>query len=551
MTHNDQASVSPCPCQDFASIPKILDALESEERTKVLLDWLEGKGDEQALNDQNVIRLSCGKRCRCRFRFGISFAILNSIRDAVRPFLDNQPSGSPSIKSNYVPTKQNGIDNYDESFPSLASSTAPINNSKAALHTHPAANNFLAVPMPTAREITPSNNDRNLKPKKKNKRRIRPQLAGSVSGTTSATWGNKSFGVEDRNSPWAVSAHEITGTATIGSIRGNIANLPSEDPIVLTTEKRKQWTPVTSKANTSAAIRPGTGGEKATQVTENESADMSEHATSQGDLQGKQSTIGVSEDAFRRIVDVYTTLIVHSLVPSTALELHLLLRLLTLTGDLPAQSVENAGEPPAFFILFFASTQSCRSFASMALRKLSSLLTNLGAPLLRGLTQCYPFRSAMPDLAKELDIVMQDRIMAGLRTEYLVNAVTGSHAMMALPFEHDRDSRHHFKSQEEIAMYKNREHIRDSFLYQLRAFIEVRKGSFLLRPQGEVDRALEQIRAESRRVIQTLYRINLAWFAQLFCDLLLQIGLAPMEETDQELLSIAGDKDKLQVSRRR
>ena len=37
------------------------------------------------------------------------------------------------------------------------------------------------------------------------------------------------------------------------------------------------------------------------------------------------------------------------------------------------------------------------------------------------------------------------------------------------------------------------------------------------------------------------------WFAQFLCDLLLQVGLAPVEETDEDLLNIA-DKDKLQVS---
>ena len=37
------------------------------------------------------------------------------------------------------------------------------------------------------------------------------------------------------------------------------------------------------------------------------------------------------------------------------------------------------------------------------------------------------------------------------------------------------------------------------------------------------------------------------WFAQFLCELLLQVGLAPVEETDEDLLNIA-DKDKLQVS---
>ena len=69
----------------------------------------------------------------------------------------------------------------------------------------------------------------------------------------------------------------------------------------------------------------------------------------------------------------------------------------------------------------------------------------------------------------------------------------------------------------------------------------------LLRPHSEADRALAQIQMESQGIIQRLFRINIAWFVQFFCDLLLQIGLAPLVETDQELFDIAGDKEKIQV----
>jgi hypothetical protein len=149
----------------------------------------------------------------------------------------------------------------------------------------------------------------------------------------------------------------------------------------------------------------------------------------------------------------------------------------------------------------------------------------------------------LPDLSKELKSVIRDHISRGILNEYRADEVTGTHAILTLPFEHDRDSRHNYRTQAEIEIYKNREESRDAFLYQLRAFMNVR-GKML--HDHEAERAMYRIRLESRNVMNGVLRDNLVWFAQFFCDLLLQIGLAPMQETDKELLNIA-DKDKLQV----
>ncbi len=50
-------------------------------------------------------------------------------------------------------------------------------------------------------------------------------------------------------------------------------------------------------------------------------------------------------------------------------------------------------------------------------------------------------------------------------------------------------------------------------------------------------------------IFHRLLSVNATWFAQFYCELLLQVGLSPVQETDQELLNIA-DTDKLQVSRK-
>ena len=63
----------------------------------------------------------------------------------------------------------------------------------------------------------------------------------------------------------------------------------------------------------------------------------------------------------------------------------------------------------------------------------------------------------------------------------------------------------------------------------------------------EMERAQKRVRLESRVILDKLMSVNMMWFAQFYCELLLQVGLAPVQETDQELLTIA-DEEKLQVS---
>ena len=127
--------------------------------------------------------------------------------------------------------------------------------------------------------------------------------------------------------------------------------------------------------------------------------------------------------------------------------------------------------------------------------------------------------------------------------EFPSEAITGKHAILSIPFEAHRDSRHNYKTQAEVAVYKNREESRDVFLYELRSFMNV-KGKVLR--SDEMEKAQNRIGQASRNIMNNLLNVNMVWFAQFFCDLLLQVGLSPVEETDKELLSIA-DKEKLQV----
>lgn len=673
-----------CPCQKYASMSKLIEALESsseqeEEESHImqgLLDWLNGTTDAIALaNDQ---RLSCGKRSRCRFRFGTSFAILNAIRDACRPYLEPGSLGSLLICNNANANNSNNANNsyhfsgnesspasskaseqpppaadavsYDEAFPTLlggndkhkAEANASANafqpsTTTASAIPHPAAANILvprkkptAAPRHPAKAATTVNvpggavvvvpkdketlgclsfaphletasrlvpprmnnkkhpNDptpaanininsnihilvpdkktsnpkkhtteiRNAPAVKKPKRRIRPQLANPNHNHPAASISNSVWGEQQQQQQSVSSSSSSSTTLMFGSGThrgGNIASLPSEEPLTL---GRK--VPLILPEPILLDDTTITGPTTPTKTKQVEETATTKSATTDivvvDAIESKSSK--AEHIMMTRMVDIYIALITNHLIPSTALELHLLIRLLTVsllqetqtTTTLPlSQTTTTTTEPdentPAFFASIFSSPQRCRSFAVLGLSRLGVILRNLGLPLVQALVHCEPFCTQLPEIAKELESVLKDYITRGLRTEYPTDAVTGTHAILSLPFEHDRDSRHNYRTQQEVQIYKNREESRDAFLYQLRAFMNVRGK--VLRPQ-EADRALQRIQLESRNVMNGLLPVNMVWFAQFFCELLLQIGLAPMEETDQELLNIAG-KEKLQV----
>ncbi len=89
----------------------------------------------------------------------------------------------------------------------------------------------------------------------------------------------------------------------------------------------------------------------------------------------------------------------------------------------------------------------------------------------------------------------------------------------------------------------------DVFLFQLRAFQQIR--STIIHP-NEVNKSLQEITKQCKEMIHiTLLRRNIPWFVEFFTELLLQIGLVPIQETDDDILNNVTDKDKLQKLHRR
>ena len=58
---------------------------------------------------------------------------------------------------------------------------------------------------------------------------------------------------------------------------------------------------------------------------------------------------------------------------------------------------------------------------------------------------------------------------------------------------------------------------------------------------------INNIKVESRKMLQSLSPPNVVWFVSFFCDLLLQIGLVPIGETDRDVLKQVSDQKRLQV----
>jgi hypothetical protein len=445
--------VNACPCLRFRAIENAVEALESPETTRLLISWLSGESES-----------FCGTYS-CNNRVETSLVLLNAVRDACRPFLEdaNNKQTTPS---------------YEESFPALS------------------------LKSKQATTLTTKSSSQGG-----NKRRIRPATFTPASNA----------------SLWGVS-------------KGNLVDLQSEEPLDV---------PIQQQFAKAFAPRPGSSASSnvlgrctSAPVTPEKSGTFKWKDDRDRPLQPTftpEKNEGLPEViALKNLVAVYSALIDSCLVPSTPLELHLLFRLLVL----PSETKNGlSSKSPLGHIL--VDNSSCIYFASESIRCQEKILHGLGPVMWETLARCPPLLELVPSVYNECDRLLKawDRNVM-LPSSFKSNQT----ALLSLPFDEQRDSRHNFRSPEEQLLYMNREASRDAFLYQLRSFLSVR-GKVL--DASKVEKSLLSIQRSSRSVIEGLMETNHTWFSSLFVDLLLQIGLVPLQETDKELLQIA-DKDKLQ-----
>jgi len=438
-------------------------------------------------------------------------------------------------------------------------------------------------------------------PKSAPKKRIRPV---SLKTTTSSS------------SPWP--AASSTSVATLASDvikKGNIASQPSQDPLnsnvvnsSLSSKSSKScWggsssdasAPIPAAATMSGTIGfgaarppPGFGSgmvdSDATaaipatprkldgsfakpEIDPATSQSPSERASSVGraiprsaDNEGDETAREMDDETLNRLVGIYTTLILHQLVPSVPLELHLLVRLLSLNTDsgtrnVPFEEADAKESVSAGIIKFrglFSTTRSCRVFASRALTELETpVLSSLGHVVLRKLVELPSMKEVLPDVVGSLRRLFDERNRVLDRAESLEGAVVGmsitgssNTPFLTVPFDENRDSKHNYRSRDRTLLFNNREESRDKFMFQLRAFQEIR-GTVLDPAQADV--YISDIKVACREMMHGLLPGNMGWFAGLFTNLLLQIGLVAVEETDKDVLKQVADKDRLKKLHRR
>lgn len=530
---NGVVVASDCPCRNFPSVDHITDALESEERTRVLLEWLSAGPTEQE------VYLSCQRptqrNLQCTNRIKASFSVLEAIREHSREFLANSSlsmniSSSETRDRTSTKTTTPPVVSYEESFPSLSMNSKQTQVTPNVLVARKKTKKIIVSTQPVEQESNES---------QKQKRRMRPSPAPQIIPAS-----------------------------------GNIAVLPSEDPIEIGKKfpfsvwqgadvTKREWPKVSASISKISSSHETANADKTPMkspqyhqsqplttfpsVTINQRAEVF-YGGGENKLAQNLDEVGKAEQR-NRLARVYATLMHNLLVPSTAIEIHLLVQLLAVS-DLKNVSATTYVKQSGLKKLL-DSPMACRSFAISTLSHIRTKLCNLPLAIVTALVNCPPFKKHLPEVVLALvDTSRRRREQIDLgdgESDLDLGGGANSTPMLSLPFNQQRDSRHNYKTKDESDLFKNREECRDAFLYQLRMFQNTR-GKIL--DLSELQTSAQQIKTASKSFIQGIHSLNMNWFAEFFCELLLQIGLAPMEETDLDLLSIT-DQDKLQKLHKR
>ena len=542
-----QSSSTSPPCRHFRTIQDIANAViatnQSEDTTESAVVPLDIAAllhcinrDKCSENDKSTSSTFCADPCPNRGN--ISLAILNAIRDACRPFLDEDCRGDgvgdqSMFQGRSCEQKANSVNErirYEESFPQLSGQGKRRQHQKqgpcqellnSSSHKQQALND-----QTTKQQQRGAINSSGPKIK----RRIRP--------ATVHTKPNKQV-------PWTEQSPSFL------SYDQSIPDPPPKASHLLERRFSKpEVAPLSSPRPTNAVSRSGVGDKQRTMHPESEQTlAVKRKLESQKPLQHPPVTDDITaRPSLEILANLYNALIQASLVPSTALEIHLLLRLLTVSPkSTRGDGLENTN---TVFASLFEHSGACILFASHVLTRQEQTLFGLG--LTRSLVSCPPVELHCPNLIIKLLELEQEtsngdpvnKGIAGRGGPFRASSAVDQTALFTLPFDPARDSRHKFRSSDKQALFKNRESTRDAFLYQLRNFYNSKSVSHGGSSAKQMTQAQE--RQLVRTVLDDLQTDNFSWFAEFFRDLMLQLGSVPVvHETDEELLQMA-DSETLQ-----
>ena len=174
-----------------------------------------------------------------------------------------------------------------------------------------------------------------------------------------------------------------------------------------------------------------------------------------------------------RVSKVYCALIINQIVPSIGLELQLMLRLLSFDDDQPCRVNENLKMECAGHSLgkVFGRADLCQRFAIDVLDKLRHVIRKFGNDILVPLLKLKCLTDRIPSLVEDIRSTLDSRLTQP--NSFLLESVenvssgggsglgtSGKSAIMTIPFQERRDSRHNYRTKELSTMFNNREESR-------------------------------------------------------------------------------------------
>ena len=241
----------------------------------------------------------------------------------------------------------------------------------------------------------------------------------------------------------------------------------------------------------------------------------------------------------KRIAILYGELCRQHLTPCFASEVTFVINLLSLTKH-ETKTTGNGW----WLSNLFDCKESIETLACHFINITEDLLLNMHYCILESFSRHQSLRTICPHFMKKIDSILKEeeeqQVDRNLSNHEYIGMMKTS--IIDLPFQSERDSRHNYRTSELSRLYSNRESTRDSFLRLLRTF-----QSTTSHFGSNKEDLLIKLQKESNDIILSLDQENMFWFAEIFCDLLLQVGLTPMQETDAEILEQISDKEKLQV----
>lgn len=494
-----------------------------------------------------------------------AFWILNAVRDACRDYLSFSSSSSLSASENHhytnllkVEEPQRPQDIYDSQFPSLSSNlnnqTSTNNNKKSA-----------KVVELSSSSVKQKKNMMVKKPK----RRIRP----------------------------LVSPNNVTGATPKAT--GNIASLPSEDassirsimlehkpPSFPATRKKKTSSVHSNKKKITPSIIANNNDYKSKSILEEEQKEktvktiieptaVKENKQKNNNKQPQQVIYEPYKPQLEHLVRLYVAIIQNSLVPSTSIELNLLLCCLSVKSSATRPHPNNNNNSTSStvvgstgicfteFIPLFNKGKIVSNFASSVLKELKPIIMSFDDQILEAMTTYAPLHLHLPEIISEIKTERDKRkknedihekspsVRLNEESSTSFPIISASNNNMSVPFHTHRDSRLNYRSASQSKIYNNREECRDSFFARLRQFqasyTKLSSESTTTTTTNNNSNKSSSNTTTKLFLSQKLMPKNLYWFTEFFCDLLSKKGLEKIQETDAEILSFCkGNEKKLQ-----